>query len=103
MGKFSLIKRLLTSGSFFITKVAQILCYFFHGNSYAFILKKIAWATFWVIVSKTHLVTLLNLCYDIFQSLDILCYILLCIPFFCKLFFTSVLWLVHGFIFHLLT
>jgi hypothetical protein len=34
---------------------------FFHGSSYALILTKLGWATFWATLSPTHLVTLLDI------------------------------------------
>jgi hypothetical protein len=46
-------------GNFFITEVAHILgAAFFHEISYALILAKEGWATFWAIFFQSHLVNL---------------------------------------------
>jgi signal transduction histidine kinase len=41
-----------------ITEVAQILAYFFRGKSLALILTKMVSASFWIMLSNVHLVTL---------------------------------------------
>jgi hypothetical protein len=59
LGEFSLIGRLFILFGFLkIAGVEVRWCNFFHGRNYELLMAKTGWATFWAILSQTHLVTL---------------------------------------------